>query len=216
MTDSSYTHIAVVADRSGSMATIEKDMNGGLKTFLEDQRKEPGTLTVDITTFDTTVETPNKWAAVDDIKFPVIVPRGGTALYDALGQTVVSLGESLAALPEERRPGKVIVLVVTDGQENSSREYRGKPGADAVKALVETQREDFQWEFIFLGANIDSFDVAGGLGFAQGSTINYGANSGDVSNVLRAASAYVTTTRSGIATSFTQKERDESVANLKK
>ena len=104
MTDSQDTHIAVVADRSGSMASIVKDMNGGLKSFLDEQAKFPGTLTVDITTFDTVVEKPNSFAAVSDVKFPVIVPRGGTALYDALGSTVVSLGESLAKLPEERRP----------------------------------------------------------------------------------------------------------------
>jgi len=198
------------------MASIVKDMNGGLKSFLDEQAKFPGTLTVDITTFDTVVEKPNSFAAVSDVKFPVIVPRGGTALYDALGSTVVSLGESLAKLPEERRPAKVIVLVITDGQENSSQEYRGKEGADRVKALVETQRNDFQWEFIFLGANIDSFDVAGGLGFAKGATINYGANAGDVSNVLRSTSSYVNATRSGLAANFTEEDREESVANLTK
>lgn len=209
MTDSQYTHIAVVADRSGSMSSIEKDMNGGLQTFLAEQAKEPGTLVVDITTFDTQIETPFEDASVADIKFPVIVPRGGTALYDAIGQTVVRLGEKFAALEEDKRPGKVLVIVVTDGQENSSKEYRGKEGAEAIKALVERQQDEYQWGFVFLGANIDSFAVGGGLGFRADATMDFVASSAGVGGLTRSLSGYTSAYRGGEDAAFTEKDRED-------
>jgi hypothetical protein len=192
------------------MAGIASDMNGGLQAFLEEQAEQPGTLAIDITTFDSTVETPVQDGAVTDIEWPVIVPRGSTALLDAIGVTVVSLGERLAKLPEERRPGKVVVMIVTDGQENSSREYT----TAQVKKLVERQQNDYQWEFLFLGANIDSFAVAGGLGILRGSTIQYDATGDSANAVVAAASSYVTRSRSGLSTSFTDEERDSTQANI--
>jgi uncharacterized protein YegL len=209
MVNQEYTHLAVIADRSGSMSSIKNDMNGGLETFLADQAKEPGTLKVDITVFDHEVQNLFEDVSVSEVEHPVIWPRGSTSLLDALGGTVERLGRKFAALDEDKRPGKVIVLVITDGGENSSTEYTN----DVVKTLVKNQTDEFKWEFIFLGANIDSFHVAGNLGFAKGSTINYTANAGGVDSVLRAASAYVTTTRSGLSTSFSEEDRTQ--ANLK-
>jgi len=191
MTDATYTHLAVVADRSGSMANIAKDMNGGLETFLTEQDALAGKLKVDIVTFDTTVETPVIDGTVSDVTFPVIVPRGGTALNDALGETIVKLGERFAALDEDSRPGKVLVLVITDGYENSSREF----SAEQVKELVTKQQDEWDWEFVFLGANIDAFAVGGGYGINAGGTLNYTASAAGVASALRSAGEYVTTSR---------------------
>lgn len=203
MTRSDYTHLAVVADRSGSMYSIVDDMNNGLESFLKEQDKLDGKLLVDIVTFDTHVTTEANDALVASVEFPIIKPRGSTALLDAIGTTVTSLGQKLEKLDEDERPGKVIVMVVTDGGENASREYTG----DQVKKLVEAQTNDYSWEFMFLGANIDSFAVAGDLGFARGGTINYTADSGGTQSVLRSAMAYVSNTRSGVAASFSDEDR---------
>ena len=203
MVNENYTHIALIADRSGSMANIAEDMNGGMGALLEEQAKLPGKLLVDVTVFDTIVDTLYSDATVSEVRYPFIIPRGSTALLDAVGSTVVTLGEKLAGLPEEERPGKVIVVIVTDGYENASREYT----AQRVKELVTQQKEKYSWEFLFLGANIDSFSVAGSWGISKGSTINYSTTSAGVNSVLRGASAYMTSTRTNLAYEFTEEDR---------
>lgn len=209
MTNTDYTHLAIIADRSGSMAGIGDDMNGGLKTFLEEQEKQPGKLLVDVVTFDSQIENPATDALVASVEFPIIKPRGSTALLDAVGMTVVRLGEKVAALDEDERPSKVIVLVVTDGYENASREYTG----DQVKELVKKQQDEFSWEFVFLGANIDSFAVGGSYGFRKGATMDYLPTAAGVSSALRSAGEYVIATRSGVAASFTDEDRSQAVSN---
>lgn len=205
MTDPLYTHIAVIADRSGSMTTISADMNGGLHTFLEEQAKLPGTLAVDVTVFDTTVSPLYSDAAVSDIKFPVIVPRGMTALLDAIGMTVVQLGEKFSKLPEERRPSKVLIIIVTDGQENSSREWT----TEKVKDLVTQQQNDYDWNFVFLGANIDSFAVGGGLGINAQGIMDFSASTAGVQGMTRSMSAYASTYRGGQDASFSDEDRED-------
>ena len=197
MTNKDLTHIAIIADRSGSMSALADDMNGGLKTFLEEQEALPGELRVDITRFDNEIEAVHVGVPVSEVAFPVIVARGSTALNDALGTTIVSLGERLAALPEDERPGKVLFVIVTDGYENASKEYYGRAGSDRIKALVEKQKNEYQWEFIFLGANIDSFAVGSGWGISKGATLDYTPTAAGVTGVFAAASAYTSTYRGG-------------------
>lgn len=210
MTDQTYTHLLIVADRSGSMRVIREDMNAGLASFLDEQAKLDGKLLVDLITFDNEWDLVNSNAKVSDIQHPIIYPRGRTALLDALGNGIAGLGEKLSKLPEEERPGTVIVMVVTDGHENASVEYTG----EVIKKLVETQQNEFAWKFLFLGANIDSFAVAGDLGFTKGSTINYAPTKDGTQSVLRSASAFASTVRGGQDYSFTDADRDASMANV--
>lgn len=195
MTDQNLTHLSLIVDRSGSMQAIRSDMEGGIAAFLADQARRPGAVTVDVTTFDTLVAHPYTNARIGDVRGPFIVPRGATALLDAMGSSIVGLGDRLATTPEERRPGTVIVLTVTDGLENSSREFTPR----AVRRLVTQQQRVYSWQFVFLGANIDSFDVAGGLGIARDSTINYSPSAEGVAGVFSATSAYVSRLRSARA-----------------
>lgn len=198
MTDNTYTHLALVLDRSGSMAYIAKDMNGGVETLLNEQAALPGKLRVDVTTFDTVVEKPYENAEPGEIKHPLISPRGSTALFDAVGSTVVSLGERLKALPEDERPGKVILVIVTDGQENASKDWK----KDALQKLVKQQQDEWGWEFIFLGANIDSASVGGSFGISKGQTLNYVPNGAGAQFATASASSYLTRTRSGLDTTL--------------
>lgn len=204
MTDSSLTLLALVVDRSGSMAHIARDMNGGIRQLLADQANQPGAVIVDITTFDTEVEHPYDWVRPDDVKSDIIVPRGGTALNDALGATIVRLGERLAAMDEEDRPGVVIVVVVTDGEENSSKEYSHQQ----VRELIDRQTVDYRWQFMFLAANIDAFATGRTYGFAKGSTMSYAATGAGAQSVIATASAGITRTRSGLSADFTDEERE--------
>ncbi|AWY05414.1 DNA ligase [Microbacterium phage Metamorphoo] len=203
MTDQNLTLLALIADRSGSMTSIARDMNGGIATLLAEQGRQPGALAVDIWTFDDHVEHPFDWVRPDDVKADIIVPRGRTALNDAVGTAIVSIGERLAAMDEDDRPHKVIVCVVTDGAENASTEYT----LDRVQELVKTQTEQYGWEFMYLAANVDAFATGGAYGFAKGSTMSYGATSAGAASSLAAASAGITRSRLGGAADFTDAER---------
>ena len=209
MTKPDYTHIALIVDRSGSMEGIHTDMNPAILKLLKEQSEVDGDCTVDVTTFDDQIEFPYVFVDPLDVKDPVIVPRGSTALNDATGSTIVRLGEALAKMDEADRPSKVIVIVVTDGMENASREYT----REQVKALVDKQTSEFQWEFVFLAANIDAFETGRGYGYTAGQTMNFAPSSAGVANSYAAASANITRSRvskSKIA-DFTEGDREEAM-----
>lgn len=212
MTDKNYTHLLLIADRSGSMYSIVDDMNGGIKTLLEDQAKEPGKIVVDIVTFDTIIEHAYKGVAPGDVQGPVISPRGSTALNDATGFAITELGERLAKMPEDERPGLVMVVIVTDGEENASQEYT----THQVKELVERQAHEYGWQFVFLAANIDAFAAAGDYGIAKGSTMNFAPSSAGVSsmytNTSRKMSASRSATANGVDNRLTYDDQDRDQA----
>jgi hypothetical protein len=207
MTNPNLTALALIVDRSGSMQYIAGDMNGAIHNLLVEQAKEPGDLFVNVTTFDDQVEHPVVAEHVRDLvragRVDYIQPRGMTALHDAIGRTVTELGQVLAATEEDQRPSKVIVVVVTDGGENSSREYtRGQ-----IRTLVTQQEEQWGWTFLYLAANVDAFGTGQHMGFAKGGTIAYAANSVGTQSVYAAASAAVTRSRQGGSAEFTDEER---------
>ena len=202
MTDSNYTAVVLVVDRSGSIASIRSDLEGGLNEMIENQKLVPGKCTLDLVLFDTHYEDVYSFASLDDVKVS-IVPRGSTALNDAIGRKINSFGEALARMDEDKRPGKVIFVVATDGFENASREYSG----EAIKTLVTEQTEKYGWEFVFLGANQDAVLVGGSLGFHAGNTMTYRASSAGVRNTTDSLNTYMTATRSGLDYEFTEADR---------
>lgn len=200
-----YTHISVIVDRSGSMRGLEKDMIGGLKSFFKDQAKIEGICKVDYAQFDTEYEEVFTDTLVASAK-PVLEPRGFTALHDALGKNITNLKAKFKAMPKEERPDNVIVIVVTDGGENSSREFN----AAQVKALVEKRRKKDDWQFVFLGANQDAVTNGTSLGFARGSSMTFDTH--NTTTTLSAASAYTTNYRMAGAASFTDEDRVSAMA----
>lgn len=149
MTDPNYTHWHLVVDRSGSMDEVKEDAQGGINQAFEEQRKLPGDLTVSLTEFDTVIDSVRRMADIQSVKDYVLVPRGGTALLDAVGRAIAETGEDLASLPEDKRPSKVLIQIVTDGKENSSREWR----LPQIKDLIKEQHEKYGWIFAFWGAD---------------------------------------------------------------
>lgn len=147
-----YTDLNIILDRSGSMSSIAKDMAGGIKTFLEKEKETGDDTKVSFFQFDDQYET----VFVDkDIKEDIkidLLPRGSTALLDALGRTIVSVGEKLSKMKEADRPNRVLFLVITDGFENSSQEFT----SEVVSEKVKHQREKYAWDFVFLGAGEDA------------------------------------------------------------
>jgi len=196
------TALLLVIDRSGSMLSIRDDMVGGLQRMLDDQAAQPGTATVDIVTFDTEVEVQSSMVDIADARVR-LEPRGSTALHDALGIAITGFAGALDALPKACQPDVVQVIVVTDGQENSSREC----SSEQVRDLVQTHHRDRGWEFVFLGAEQDAVLTGTRLGFDAGSSMTFAANGAAVSTMADSLSRYVSNVRLSKKQHFAELER---------
>jgi hypothetical protein len=205
MSDPNYTALLLVIDRSGSMSSIRDDMVGGLNDLIEEQKKQPGLLTINLVQFDNQIELLHRLADPASVTIK-LKPRGGTALYDGIGVGINTLQADIDALPEHARPGTVQVIVVTDGAENSSSEYSGQ----VIKKLITEKSATNTWDFMFLGANQDAVMKAAELGISRESSLTYAANSGGVHNMTSSAARYVSDRRRGSGTSFSPEERRKS------
>jgi len=182
MTNPNLTEIVCIFDKSGSMAPLAEDSRGGFNSFVEEQKKVAGSARLTLTLFDTATRVVHESLALEDVpvmeSFPV---GGGTAMYDAIGQTIDLVGARLAAESEADRPSRVMVVVMTDGEENSSTMYTQKD----VSARVKHQEEKYNWSFIFLGASIDAEAVGEGIGMRTSNAMNYRPTSGGVRDVMK-------------------------------
>jgi len=160
MTNPNTTLIAALLDRSGSMSTSVAATEDGWRELIDTQRGNPGLCFVTLAQFDTDYEVLYPPTDIETVPEFVLEPRGQTALLDATGRFITEVGEQLSALPDDKRPGQVICLIMTDGYENASRQWTW----DGVKHLITQQREVYGWEFIFLGADIDAVEVGERLG----------------------------------------------------
>lgn len=203
--------ITCVIDRSGSMESVIGDAIGGLNAFIAEQkkdtRKQGGTTRISFIMFDEHIERPYTnvdLSAVVPFTKETYVPRGSTALYDAIG-TAVTETEAITDLPT-----KVLFMILTDGHENASTRMT----KDNIKALVEKKRGADGWAFAFLQADLDAMDagnIAQGIGIAAGSTRSY--RSAHQSGAVYAAAAQSANAfRAGTATSETLFSSDPAVA----
>lgn len=206
------TDITVVLDRSGSMSSIVEDTIGGFNTFVRGQKEAPGSAHLTLVQFDDQYEvnyTAKDIQKVQELNKETFVPRGMTALYDAIGKTINSTGERLRKMAEKDRPAKVIFVILTDGGENSSREYR----LDKIKEMITHQESKYSWEIVYLGANQDAFAVGQSLGVQFSKTMSWHASSAGVKGVYSNLNTRLTSYRSapvGAASfAFTKEDQDE-------
>ena len=204
------TLLVLIVDRSGSMESIRKDMEGGIKTLIADQAEEPGTCLVTLAQFDTEYELLYEGVPSAELGAYELVPRGATALLDAMGHTITSVRSKIKALPSGKRPGHVIVAVVTDGLENSSVEWT----RDAVMAAVQ-DRIEAGWHFTFIGANQDAIQAGADVGVSPASSLNYAATPAGSRGAMDSLSASVRRVRRGEAGSigYTEDERRRSTGS---
>jgi uncharacterized protein YegL len=172
------TEIIFLLDRSGSMAGLESDTVGGFNAFIKNQCELEGETLLTAILFDHQYEV--LWNGIDannakltDQEYYV---RGSTALLDAVGKTILDVGYRLMKSSAERRPGKVIFIITTDGMENASCEFTH----EKVKELIKHQEEKYNWEFIFLGANIDATKEADSLGISMDNAYEFEASQAGV------------------------------------
>lgn len=171
MPNEHLTELVVIVDRSGSMASIQADAQGGLNTFIEEQKACPGEATLTLVQFDTNYEMLCENKPLRDVQPYTLVPRGATALLDAMGITIAKVGERLRQTPEDRRPGKVLVAIITDGEENSSREF----SRERVFDMIKHQHDVYKWEFVFIAANQDAIRTGANYGISN--SMNFAATS---------------------------------------
>lgn len=151
------TDITLIVDRSGSMAGCLSDAQGGLDTLIKKQQEEKGECNLTIVEFDDHYNVVCNGVDIKTFKGYELIPRGSTALLDAVGKTINTIGERLHNTKEEDRPGCVIVAIITDGEENASREFTN----DQIKQKIDTQTKQYNWQFMFLGA--DEFSTRQGI-----------------------------------------------------
>ncbi|GAA5035502.1 hypothetical protein GCM10023258_37440 [Terrabacter aeriphilus] len=193
MTDPTLTHLYVLLDRSGSMHSIKGDTEGGFDAFVAEQRSQPGRCVVTLAQFDDHYEEVYRDRPVEDVPPLQLQPRGSTALLDSIGRLVGEAGARLAALPEEQRPGVVIVGIMTDGHENASRELTHAQ----VRAMIERQTTDYGWQFLYMGADQDAIEVGSSIGVSAAHSMTY--SRGRVAAAMAATSRNVGRTRSAVA-----------------
>ncbi len=166
------TEIVFILDRSGSMQRLAEDTIGGYNAFIEEQKKQDGEANLTTVLFDDQYEVLHNGVNIKDVK-PLTdkeyTARGMTALMDAVGRTINSVGDRLSKMDEVDRPSKVIVVITTDGMENASTEFTKKQ----VKDMITHQTEKYNWQFMFLGANIDAASEAQSIGISPQFASNY-------------------------------------------
>jgi uncharacterized protein YegL len=187
------TEIIFLLDRSGSMAGLESDTVGGFNAFVKKQCELEGETILTTVLFDDEYEI--LWNGVDarhaKLTEDEYFVRGTTALLDAVGKSILDVGYRLSKTSEERRPGKVIFVITTDGMENASSEFT----YDKVKQLIRHQQEKYSWEFIFMGANIDAAKEADSLGIHAENSFNFEASHKGVENMYEMISESITEKR---------------------
>ena len=185
------TELVFILDRSGSMGSFVDDVIGGFNSMIEKYKEEFEEAYVTTVLFDDRYQILHNHLNLKEIN-PITRKEyytwGSTALFDAVGRTINFVGERLFNTPEEERPEKVIFVINTDGEENSSREFtRSK-----VKAMIKHQQEKYSWGFLFLGANIDAEREAESIGISSNFAATYTASSRGVSSTYDALSDAVT------------------------
>lgn len=178
-----YTHICFVLDSSGSMDFIKEDTQGTFNNFIDEQKKALGKTTFDLFCFANGTSRIVHFIDLAENRKDFMTDyhcSGGTALYDAVCEAIDSVGQDLARIPEPERPEHVLVAILTDGEENSSRKF----SCQDVKNRIRHQTEVYSWNFVFLGANIDVVQNGQKLGLQEQDCVKFEASAEGISNVM--------------------------------
>lgn len=170
------TELVFILDRSGSMAGLESDTIGGFNALIEKQRKQDGECYVSTVLFDNVSEVLHdrvKLSEIERMTEDDYTVRGCTALIDAIGCAIRHIANIHKYARPEDVPEHTMFVITTDGQENASHIY----SSDEVKEMVEHEKEKYGWEFLFIGANIDSVETAKHFGIGADRAVNYHADS---------------------------------------
>ena len=208
------TDITILLDRTGSMEQIKADTIGGFNRFLSEQQAVPGDALLSLIQFDSQdpFEVVYKASPIKDAKpltVQTYIPRAMTPLLDAIGRTVNDIGARIGALSGTDRPDKVILVILTDGLENASKEFT----QEKVFQMLKHQQEVYKWQVVYLGANQDAIAEGAKIGSPFASSMTYAPTTDGTRAVYAAASAGVAEHRvSGKGVTFTEEQRKKAVS----
>jgi hypothetical protein len=205
-----YTHISVILDRTGSMESIRDDTIGGFNAFLNAQKAEPGLASLTLVQFDSQdpyeiVYHFKPLAEIPELTRETFVPRASTPLLDAIGRGINDLEKSLADRIEDEKPARVVMVIITDGQENASREFR----KDQIEKMIKEKQEKFAWQFVFLSADLAAIGEALASGMPAASVMAHDKDGHGTSAAWASLSRSISAYRSGskVDVSFTEEDR---------
>ena len=170
------TELVFILDRSGSMSGLEEDTVGGFNSMIKKQRKLEGEVKVSTVLFNHRSKVIHNRLDIEEVNLMTeneYQVSGTTALLDAVGRSIRKIKHVYADTLREDRPSKVIFVITTDGMENSSREFSYK----RIKNNIEQLQEEYGWEFLFLGANIDAVSEASKFGIRPKRAVRFHSDS---------------------------------------
>jgi uncharacterized protein YegL len=193
------TEIVIVLDKSGSMERTRDEAISGFNEFLREQKALPGEAHMSMYQFNSRVKCLYEHIPIleaAELTTESFAPEGWTSLYDAIGTAIQKTGERLAALPEEERPNKVMLAIITDGQENTSSKY----SLSQVNNMIDVQRNTYSWHILFIGSTLQAQSQREAFCSIQGShSMSYGSaqNAATMYNTLSSGVKYFRKSRSG-------------------
>jgi len=189
-----FTVLCWVIDESSSMFSRRMDVIGGFNKFIEDQKQLPGQCAVTLVKFNTNSRVIYNLLDINHVKAlepKTYSPSGCTALIDALCDAIDNIGKVLAELPEEQRPARVVIISQTDGEENSSQRF----DVQQLRDKIEHQKTKYNWQFLFLGCDIDAFGAGSNIGIDLNKTANFSNTSKGYSAMYKNTSSLVSSLR---------------------
>jgi len=214
-----YTHLTVILDRTGSMESIRDDTIGGFNAFLSSQQAEPGEATLTLVQFDSqdpyeVIHHFKPIAEVPPLTRQTFVPRASTPLLDALGRGINDLEQSLGQKAEDERPARVVMVIITDGQENASREFR----KEQIEKMIRDKQAKLDWQFVFLSADLAAIEEALSSGVSPSSAMAFDKDARGTQAAWSSASARIADYRAersqGVA--FTEEDRDQQASEKRR
>lgn len=212
-----YTHICIILDRTGSMQSIRNDTIGGFNTFLHEQQALPGNTTLTLVQFDSQdpYEVIHRFQAIEavpDLTTDTFVPRASTPLLDAMGRGINDLANSLDALKKKSRPSRVVMVIVTDGQENASREFT-RP---KIQKMIKRMQKKRDWQFVFLSADMDAITDVLDYGFRGSSVMGYDKTSAGTDKAWKSLRLRLRDYHTGVSEDLAFLEEDRKLQDIEK
>lgn len=188
------TEVLFILDKSGSMNSIKTDAIGGYNAFIDEQKKLEDDTKFSLFLFDSNYQKVYESVSLSEIKNldeRTYIPSSMTALYDAIGITIENTVEKINKASDEEKPERVLCVIMTDGENNKSTKYT----REAIFEMIDERRKN-DWEFIFLGANQDSFSIASALNIDTSNSFSFAATTNGMSDVYSQVSSATTLYRS--------------------
>lgn len=207
------TNIIILLDRSGSMESIKEETISGFNEFLSNQKETSPEATISLIQFDheyIPVYFNKELMEAEPLSPSTFIPRGMTALLDAIGKTIKDISRNYKRTPKEKRPQKVIFVIITDGLENMSRKYN----REKIFKMLQKKQTKHNWKVIYLGANQDAISEAIEYGIDNKYSLTFAHDKAGTVEAFRSTNHLVSNMISGNDDAFfTEEDRKKQKRN---